>query len=69
MPEFPVTSEVEHVQSKAEGGTGRSLGSVFHLENIFSPSFVHHAMEVGVPSLPFMWDGMKKGKDRLSRIA
>jgi hypothetical protein len=26
-------------------------------------------MEVGIPSLPFMRDGMKSGKDRLSRIA
>jgi hypothetical protein len=65
----PTKTKVDHVQLRAEGGTGRSLGSVFHLENCFSPSFIHHAMEVGIPSLPFMRDGMKKGKDRLSRIA
>jgi hypothetical protein len=62
-------TQVEHVQLKADGGSGRSLGSVFHLQNCFSPSFVDHAMKVGIPSLPFMRDGMKPGKDRLSRIA
>ena len=62
-------NEVEHVQIHANKGLGKSLGSVFHLPNCLPPSFVDHAMNVGIPSLPFMRDGMKKGKDRLSRIA
>ena len=62
-------NEVKHVQIHANEGLGKSLGSVFHLPNCLSPSFVDHAMKVGIPSLPFMRDGMEKGKDRLSRIA
>jgi hypothetical protein len=67
----PRNAGVEHVQLKRDtgNGKGRSHGSVFHLQNCFSPAFVEHAMEAGIPSLPFMRDGMKPGKDRLSRIA
>ena len=62
-------NKVGHVQIHAKEGVGKSLGSVFHLPNCLSPAFVDHAMKVGIPSLPFMRDGMEKGKDRLSRIA
>ena len=60
--------KVEHVELKDQKDS-LSLGSVFHVENCFPPAFVTRAMDTGIPTLPFMRDGMKPGKDRLSRIS
>jgi hypothetical protein len=62
-------TEVDHLNLKAADADERSLGSVYHIQNCLSPAFVAHALAVGIPSLPFMRDGMKSGSDRLSRIA
>jgi hypothetical protein len=60
---------IEHLDVKDEDDLTRSLGSVFHWKNCFSPYFTTHAIDTAIPTLPFMRDGMKKGKNRLSRIA
>ena len=64
----PTKTKVDHVQLKDYTDPRRSLGSVFHVQDCFSPEFLAMAMDTGIPTLPFMRDGMKTGKDRLSRV-
>lgn len=60
--------DIDHLDVKDEQD-GRSLGAVFQWSNCFSDAFHKRAMETHIPNLPFMRDGMKKGKNRLSRVS